>query len=107
MSADRWSKCPKCRDTKTAEIEKFEKLVDEAYGKVTAEKFKELNNQLSAMRAEAFKASERNGYSFREDWEVTESEDGVVEINYSGSCNICKLQTSFKHRHPFYPPEKS
>ena len=103
MSADRWSKCPKCNEARTAEIQAFEAKVDAAYGKVTAEQFKQLNNQLSAMRADALKAVERNEYTFREDWEISEPEGGYIEVNYSGGCNICKLQTNFKHRHQFYP----
>jgi hypothetical protein len=106
MSADRWSKCPKCNDAKTAEIDAFEAKVDEAYGLVSAADYKKLSNHLAEMRIEAAnKARTDREHTFREDWEISGIEEGEIKVSYSGGCNVCSLVVGFEYRYPFYPPK--
>jgi hypothetical protein len=102
VSADNWAKCPRCTDSKQAEIDRLTEEMNESYSKVSVEKFMGLNKQLLAAKDAAFRAQNASE-TFREDYEIYGAEDGEIKIRYSGYCTECKLQVKIDVDHPFYP----
>ena len=76
MSADNWTTCPNCLN----EYEKKLKLINESYGKVSAEEYIKM---LSTLKDPVYNKS-----TLREDYEMG-IKDGVFEINYQSYCEIC------------------
>lgn len=106
MSADNWRACPRCAAAKKAEAANIEEKAKKSYGKVSAEKFVELLEEAKALvaKAEAFEDVESN-HTFREDYQIGTSIDGVFSVSYSGSCNACGYSTQHSHKQAF-PLEK-
>ena len=87
MSADNWTYCPKCTEKANIARQAFEKKVKDSYGKVSAEEYLRLTEQLK-------KPDERE-QTLREDYEL-----GIVEgrfyVSYRASCTACKFSFTFK-----------
>lgn len=107
MSADNWAECPQCKALKKAEVVRLTRELDAAYGKVTAEVFMDLNARLQQAKAALDEEMSYADRTFREDYEITGGDDGVISVDYSGGCRVCGLETSFQHKHPFYPVKES
>jgi rubredoxin len=103
MSADNWAECPQCKATKKAEVVRLTQELNAAYGKVTPEVFMDLNAHLQEVKAALYEETSYTDRTFREDYEITGGEDGVIYVDYSGGCRVCGLETSFQHLHAFYP----
>lgn len=93
MIVDNWTQCPKCEENNLAGVRALEKRKEAAYGNVSLEEFKELEDEVrlayEAIRNDRFSHPD----SFREDWEI--GVDGnTFAVSYTGSCRVC----SFKHR---------
>lgn len=92
MSADRWSKCPRCavvaREAKAAR----EEAARAAYGVAPVEEFDRL-------RAEA-DAPLKIEDTVREDYEFYGFEEGAVVAVYEASCKACGLSVKFRYEHP-------
>lgn len=95
MSADNWAKCPRCQRALDGTVQTFAKRLTDAYGKVPAAEYTELQNKL----AEAAVHAERGYATFREDYEIYGAETGTVTVSYSGSCRECGLGLSFDDKH--------
>jgi hypothetical protein len=90
MSADNWTRCPKCEKT-AAESAAAKKLAaEQAYGKVPAERYMD-------MLADANEKPTSRETTFREDYE-----QGVVNgeyiVSYHGQCRVCGFKHQFNHR---------
>jgi hypothetical protein len=103
VSADRWSYCPRCRNAKVENVEKIVEDLKNQYGKVTVEEYGLMLVRLDEARNELLKASDGSTrYDFREDWDISGLDDGVITFQYSGYCIACGLKVEFTHEHPFY-----
>ncbi len=90
MSADRWSVCPRCKDTKEKEYSERVDAVAKMYGKVPAEEYEQAKKDLF----------------YEEDFEETVREDyeiGIWEnkffVSYSAHCTSrgCNFVVKFNH----------
>jgi hypothetical protein len=95
MSADNWAYCPRCTARQQALLDQQADAVDAKYGKVPVEKFDQARRQ----HAEAVAAFARRERTFREDYEITGADTGIVTVSYSGSCTKCKLSLKFTDTH--------
>jgi len=96
VSADNRAKCPRCAKRTEAALLKRELAVAESYGTVSIEDFDRARADLADERSAAQGALP----TFREDYEIYGAEDGIVHVDYSGSCQECGLSLSFTHEHP-------
>lgn len=96
MSADNWTKCPRCTERAAAELKKIEDAVDALYGTVPVEEFDAARAMLEKKREKNVNREE----TFREDYEIFGAEDGVVTVGYRGACTACGLTLSFEENHP-------
>jgi hypothetical protein len=96
VSADNWAKCPRCQLALNGTVSTLARRLTEAYGKVTAEEYAELQVQLTEATAHAG----RGHATFREDYEIYGAEDGVITVSYSGGCRECGLSLDFTDTHP-------
>lgn len=92
MSADNWTKCPKCLQSKKQRAEKQRRIVANSYGKVSAERFMEMQ---ASITVEDSKDAES---TMREDYEQWTDEEGIYQVSYSCSCNECGFEWSYKHK---------
>jgi|WetSurMetagenome_2_1015567.scaffolds.fasta_scaffold670545_2 hypothetical protein len=87
MSADNWTYCPKCTEKANIARQAFENKAKTSYGKVSAEEYLRLTEQLN-------KPDERE-QTLREDYEL-----GIIEnkfyVSYRASCTACKFSFTFK-----------
>ena len=92
MSADNWTRCPRCvavaRAAKVAQVEATRAV----YGVAPVEEFDRL-------RAEA-DAPLKFEDTVREDYEFAGFEDGKVVAVYKGVCQSCGLTAQFRYEHP-------
>ena len=95
MSADNWAHCPRCTRRAADVLNERAVAVQASYGKVPVNEFDEARRQY----AEAVKAFEHRSATFREDYEITGAADGVVLVEYSGSCAKCHLSLDFSDVH--------
>lgn len=95
MSANRWSKCPRCAARAEQAFAQRETQLAAAYGTVPVEEFDAMRAQLAADRA----AAEDANPTFREDWEIHGTADGVAHVEYGGGCSVCGLSLEFRHDH--------
>jgi hypothetical protein len=96
MSADKWAYCPRCTQQGQTKLDKRAAAVQASYGKVPVEEFDEARRQ----HAGAVNVFERRERTFREDYEITGADTGVVTVGYSGSCTRCGLRLDFTDVHP-------
>lgn len=98
MSADNWARCPRCYHDAAGVFNNLQRQVDASYGKVTVEAF-------DLARARLVKEREvLEGHdtfrTFRENYDFSGAEDGVVVVSYKGNCAKCKLKLEFREDHP-------
>lgn len=87
MSADNWSKCPKCKEVaKKTNADLIAKIV-ESYGKIPVEEYDDMVKKAS----ESIELEE----TLREDYEFY-LEDDNLNIDYGCSCNKCGFSYSYK-----------
>src|SRR4051812_14137464 len=96
MSASNWAICPRCRDNAKAEVAAAIQAAVDAYGKVPADEYEELQRHIGVLSARSVQAT------FREDYEFYGAEDGEVVADYSGHCQTCGLGVDFTHKREFY-----
>ena len=83
MSADNWTKCPRC----------YKKAEDKAalvYGKVSREEYERIRRAVPEDGPEE---------TLREDYEIG-IYDGMFEVTYSGYCAECGFEFNFEHKTP-------
>jgi hypothetical protein len=86
MSADKWTRCPKCiKLAAQAAVDKREKA-DAAYGKVSLQEHRELT--IAAEQAEKVKPFE----TLRHDYEIGVDSNGCFEVSYGCSCTNCDFE---------------
>lgn len=90
MSADRWTRCPRCIERDTERKAKLQEEAQAAYGKVPVHQF-----DLLRRKAEAPLPTDEN---FREDFWVGINDGGkTVEVDYVGRCQDCGFSVRLKH----------
>ena len=75
MSADNWAKCPRCEEDRLNARAKFEKKIQQSYGKVSAEEYLRMTKE--------FKEPKPVEQTLREDYEIG-IYDGGFFASYSG-----------------------
>lgn len=98
MSVDNWGRCPRCYRRAEVALEKQTEDVDASYGVVSIDVFEASRKALA--QAEIDLDNPDNLRTFREDWDFSGLEDGLIEVHYRGSCAVCKLSVEFKHAQP-------
>lgn len=87
MSADNYSRCPKCKRENEKEIIELEKKISDSYGKIPATEYLALLQQRDHPRVME--------ETLREDYEFFLN-DELLQIRYSCSCSICKFEYKFE-----------
>ncbi len=100
MGASNWETCPRCIIRERERINALQKSVDDAYGVMPREKFAEFEKEVAKAVLD-----KDDCQTFREDYEIYGASKGVVKVEYSGSCTVCNLSTSFTMEHPFWNNE--
>lgn len=99
MSADNWAICPRCKARRRREADEAHARVLAQYGKIDFVDFDRLRERAAKAEEAATSSSDRYR-TFREDYEITGAESGVVTVSYSGRCNTCSLAWTFGSEHP-------
>ena len=94
MSADNWTKCPRCLRRHRKEVDNAFAKAAKSYGLVKRETYEGLKKEALRLDSQAPKNT------FREDYEISGVEDGAVELAYSGVCDVCSLSVRFNHEEP-------
>lgn len=89
MSADNWMICPNCRQKLNAERDKQIADVGALYGKIPAEEYITKAQEVALPRLLAKE-------TFREDYEIGISANGVFSVSYRGGCDVCHAAYSYK-----------
>jgi len=101
MSADNWSNCPNCLKKRKLKKQTHEGLLQQFYGKVSAEEYLEMSrNPKHPKFKNAVPVFEEDTYeegSLREDYCQGVDDDGVYSVEYHCSCGNCGFQWSYKH----------
>jgi len=90
MSADRWSKCPKCIRLHNEDVEADSIALVAAYGTVDADEFLRMKAALDNKIG--------NGISrdmLREDYELWMDDNGVFSVNYKAICGTCGFKYEY------------
>lgn len=96
MSADNWAICPRCHHRALVEHEAKRQAALDSYGTVPLAEFEEL-------RYHADVPFDDGAYhTFREDYEFSGAEEGVIYVRYKGRCTVCNLSLEIEQDHPFY-----
>jgi chromosome condensin MukBEF complex kleisin-like MukF subunit len=103
MSADNWTTCPKCIALTEDSAEAAQRALDEQYGQVDRDAYKALEEAARDAVAAVKVARSEQKATFREDYEFTGAEDGIVTASYSGGCRTCGLRVKFEHSVTFFP----
>jgi len=92
MSADNWTKCPKCDVENQKNIQLLLEEIEEAYGKLSFPDFEEFKtaNQLKVQELENAPDNLREDY-FLGIWE------GNFNVSYRGRCNKCDYAYSYEY----------
>jgi len=88
MSADNWTKCPKCVASAISKWKAKCSSLEQSYGKMSASEY--MSKHLELQSAPCFEDT------LREDYEQGIN-DGVYSVSYSGSCAAC----GFEYQHNF------
>lgn len=96
MSASSWTHCPRCTAAEVAQLALQAARVQEMYGTVPIAEFDKARSELALERGNLV----RREKTFREDYEITGAQDGVVRVDYAGTCTECGLQLLFNDVHP-------
>ena len=89
MSANNWRECPKCSQGRLKALQQ----VQAQYGKVSASAYAALLAQAQMKEKNEEKNFED---TLREVWEIG-TNDGVFQISYHCSCNVCGFKFEFNH----------
>lgn len=90
MSADRWTRCPRCIERDLKNKAEQQRKADEAYGKVPVKEFYRLRDEAAKPLSD-----EEN---FREDfWVGINDKEKTVEVDYRGHCQDCGFAVTLKH----------
>ena len=81
MSANNWAICPRCNKAEDDKRAALVKRLATDYGKVSMEKYAQLQAALSAPRPALD--------TLREDWEIGMDTSGEFVVTYSCSCAKC------------------
>lgn len=93
MSADNWMLCPRC-DERHAGIEiQMRKQLKEAYGKVSAEDYDRLKNELAAHQREVLPDTLREDHSF-----IFDAQCGELDMYYGCTCTADGCGFKFRYR---------
>ncbi len=91
MSADNWTKCPKCCEEATKRKASAMAKAKQMYGKVDAEKFMAATE--SARRLPNIPGED----TLREDYEIgIDGSTGGFSVSYAASCRKCGFRFVFK-----------
>ena len=90
MSANNWTKCPRCEKHEQNRQVEASKAAESAYGKVSASEYMRL---LDIAKPRLLTETRR------EDWELF-IKDGAMHIYYATSCENCDFEHSVKEDHP-------
>ena len=93
MSADRWSKCPKCR-------EKQEKAAEKLVADIAAAKATKDFDRFAMLLEKQSEPQQELEDTLREDWGIGIWDAESFEVSYSASCSICGFKYSFKFSDP-------
>lgn len=96
MSASNWVQCPRCSARTVAALTARAAEVAAMYGNVPVDQFDAAREDLAARELRATKTEP----TFREDYEIFGAADGVVTVQYSGSCRTCGLSLDFDEERP-------
>lgn len=91
MSADNWTKCPRCVERNKGRVDELRAKADEAYGKVPIEEWKALEAEATACLLEEAPTT------LREDWEIGTRPDGRFSVRYGCSCTVCGFNFNYDH----------
>lgn len=95
MGADRWSRCPRCWRRANQDLVNRQVGLNASYGKVSLQEWVKESESLAR---ETDLLDEMNE-TFRQSWDFSGLTDGVVHVEYSGSCTVCKLVLEFEEDH--------
>lgn len=98
MSASNWAVCPKCLSGAQAYRLRLSEEIAEAYGKVSRDEFRTLQDKRDAVDVNPEKFR-----TFREDYEIYGADKGTLVVSYGGSCEVCGLEVTFYAEKPFWP----
>lgn len=96
MSADNWTHCPRCTARMEKTLRQRETAIEKSYGQVPIDQFDSDRERLRVDKGRF----ERREPTFREDYEITGADTGVVSIDYSGCCTECGLSLTFTETRP-------
>ena len=96
MSANNWTVCPQCQARRVKERTDRAHVAQAAYGKVSAEEYQRLLDNIAGM------LSYEDKDSMREDYQLGIS-DGKFSVSYHCSCSKCDFEWSFEHRETLKP----
>ena len=89
MGADQWSVCPRCFKKWKEKQDKLLKDLDECYGKVPRNQYLDMIEESKL----PFSTKKTFGAYFDVDlWN-----DGLFEISYEGSCDVCDFTVAFDY----------
>lgn len=99
MSANNWTQCPRCAATEKAKAERLRAEADDQYGKVPAERWKQMD--ADARKAQVLVESDPgpDGYTLREDYELG-IVNGEFYVRYQAGCSDCDFSYSFTIEEP-------
>lgn len=87
MSADNWTKCPKCMPLRLKERDKIHQL----YGRISEQEYSEL------LRKQQKTIESEDDNTLREDYKIGIF-DGVFTVSYFGYCSRCGFEKQFSHK---------
>ena len=93
MSADSWSKCPKCRENQEKAAAKLVADIAAAKAAMDFDRFAML---LEKSTEQAPKLKE----TLREDWEIGIWNAEGFEVSYGACCTVCGFRYNFKFSDP-------
>lgn len=95
MSANNWTRCPRCTARGRRRLEDQAVEIEKLYGTVTTREFGRACAELQTEEVEF----ERRPENFREDYGIRGAKSGTVHVSYSGTCQDCGLSLSFQYEH--------
>lgn len=96
MSPKDWAVCPSCRRKAEQEHAAAKQALDDSYGAVTLEKFRELEAELSDLYDKTIDMNE----SMREDYQLGFDGSGEFYVYYRASCADCGFEFVYDHQQP-------
>jgi hypothetical protein len=101
MSADGYDICPACVEKAHNEVQTALDTLAKGYGTLPMEEYEALKAQTRTVVDEEDYRTVREYYEFYQPIETRQGKDRVIRADYSGSCDVCKLEVSFRHDHHF------